>query len=482
MVNLKNNAFMFSNSSPGTAPSAESDWRFIVESTPDSCKIAVAQTVANNAQTLADHFYSYMMGHPQASVFLDHDAVHARLHGSMMRWLKEIFDHPLQDEKAVVAYQRLVGEVHARIQVPVHLVARGARLIKLDLYEALAPQFDDLGLFEKSVSYVSQLIDLAMELMSASYERNSQRGAREDEAYRLYSVGQNIAVERERQRAVLLEWGQEVMFSLHRSSGPDTLPSLSRSEFGLWFHHKAAGLFDRDPEVDEINTVIDRVDNTLLPMLRAPAMEIRPRDVLIQDLQSELKSLQFHLASLFERHQEAENGRDTLTRLLTRRFLPAVMHREMHIAQTRKTSFAMLLLDLDHFKRVNDEYGHDTGDMVLQQSANLLTSCVRNGDFVFRYGGEELLVLMVEVSKDSAMRLAENIRHQFEVTGLNIGQGRVARVTVSIGVAVYSGHPDHQHLIKQADDAMYEAKNQGRNRVMCAETAADSDAWRPAKN
>jgi diguanylate cyclase len=85
MVNLKNNAFMFSNPSPGTAPSAESDWRFIVESTPDSCKIAVAQTVANNAQTLADHFYSYMMGHPQASVFLDHDAVHARLHGSMMR-------------------------------------------------------------------------------------------------------------------------------------------------------------------------------------------------------------------------------------------------------------------------------------------------------------------------------------------------------------------------------------------------------------
>jgi diguanylate cyclase len=471
---------MFSNSLTGTTPSAESDWRFIVESTPDSCKKMVAQTVADNVHMLADHFYAYMMGHPQASVFLDHEAVHTRLHGSMMRWLKEIFQHPLLEEKAVVAHQRLVGEVHARIQVPVHLVARGARLIKLDLSAALAPQFDDLGLFEKSVSYVSQLIDLALELMSASYERNSQRSAREDEAYRLYSVGQNIAVERERQRAVLLEWGQEVMFSLHRSSGSDALPSLGRSEFGLWFHHKAAGLFDRDPEVAEISALIDRVDNTLLPLLRAPAMEIRPRDVLIQDLQSELKSLQFHLSSLFERHQEAENGRDTLTRLLTRRFLPAVMNREMQIAQTRKTSFTLLLLDLDHFKRVNDEFGHDAGDMVLQQSANLLTGCVRNGDFIFRYGGEELLVLLVEVDQDSAMRLAENIRHQFETTALNIGQGRVARVTVSIGVAVYSGHPDYQHVIKQADDAMYEAKNQGRNRVIQAPCEIDSAALLPA--
>ena len=441
----------------------------------------VAQTVANNRQLLADRFYEYMMGHPQASVFLDHESVHTRLHGSMTRWFNEIFQHPLQDEKAVVAHQRLVGEVHARIQVPVHLVARGARLIKQDLSAALAPQFDDLGLFEKSVTYVSQLIDLALELMSASYERNSQRSAREDEAYRLYSVGQNIAVERERQRAVLLEWGQEVMFSLMRSSASDALPGLGKSEFGLWFHHKAAGIFDRDPEVADISAIIDRVDNTLLPMLRAPAMEIRPRDVLIHDLQSELKTLQFHLSSLFERHQEAENGRDTLTRLLTRRFLPAVMNREIHVAQTRKSSFALLLLDLDHFKRVNDAYGHDAGDMVLQQAANLLMNCVRNGDFIFRYGGEELLVLLVEVDKDAAMRLAEHIRHRFEATAFNLGLGRVTHVTASIGVAMYSGHPDHQHLIKQADDAMYDAKSQGRNRVVSAAFEPDAGALMPSK-
>ena len=419
-----------------------------------------------HAPQLATHFYEYMLEHPKAKVFLDHSTVHSRLHESMMRWIVEIFRYPMTDEAAVVAHQRHVGEVHARIQVPVYLVARGARLIKKDLGIALAPQFEDPGLLEKCVSFASQIIDLALELMSASYEKFSQRGAREDEAYRMHSVGQNIAVERERQRAVLLEWGQEILFTLHRANGTERLPSLSKSEFGLWFTHKASAMFEGDDDLDQIRIVVERVDATILPMLRAPTLDLRPRDVLIHELQAELSDLKFHLNNLFDRHQEAENGRDTLTRLLNRRFLPAVMNREIKMAQVRHTSFALLLLDLDHFKRVNDEYGHDAGDLVLQQVATLLMSCVRNGDFVFRYGGEELLVMLVEVSKESALRLSEMIRQKIGTTPMLIGQGRSVSVTASIGLAMFGGHPDHQYLIKQADDAMYKAKLQGRNQVV----------------
>jgi len=445
---------------------AEAEWQDILEATPTICKEVLAQAVASNAQALADHFYAYMMEHPQAKVFLDHDSVHDRLHGSMMRWLVEIFRHPLTDKAAVVAHQRHIGEVHARIRVPVYLVARGARLIKKDLSAALAAQFDDAKLQENGVSCVNQIIDLALELMSASYEKNSQRGARDDEAYRMHSVGQNIAVERERQRAVLLEWGQEVLFTLHRSSGAEQLPSLGKSEFGLWFSHKASAMFEDDADVGQIDIIIERIDTTLLPMLRAPGAEIRPRDVLIRELQAELNDVKFHLTQLFERHQEAESGRDTLTRLLSRKFLPAVMNREIKMAQTRHTGFALLLLDLDHFKRVNDAFGHDAGDQVLQQVATLLQSSVRNGDFIFRYGGEEILVMLVEVNAESAMRLAELIRAKIEAAAIAIGQGRTVHVTASIGVALYGGHPDHLYLIKQADEAMYRAKNQGRNRII----------------
>ena len=448
--------------------SAEAEWQGIADARPDTCRQALAEVVGSQAQSLATRFYDYMTGHPQANVFLDHQAVHSRLHGSMMRWLVGVFRFPMVDVAAVVAHQRHIGEVHARIRVPVFLVARGARLIKNDLAALLAERLPDAAQLAHSVAGVSQIVDLALELMSASYEKYSHRGAREDEAYRLHSVGQNIAVERERQRAVLLEWGQEVLFTLHRTGGSEQLPSLGKSEFGLWFGHKASAMFEGDPDIAPIEIIIDRIDTTLLPMLRASGSHVRPRDELIRELQSELADVKFHLTQLFERHQEAENGRDTLTRLLNRRFLPAVMNREIKLAQTRHTHFALLLLDLDHFKHVNDSHGHDAGDQVLQQVASLLMGSVRNGDFVFRYGGEELLVMLVEVNAEAASHLAELIRQRIEMTPIAIGQGRSVHVTASIGLAMYTGHPDHLHLIKQADEAMYLAKQQGRNRVVFA--------------
>lgn len=443
----------------------EDEWRHLVEAVPPDCRQLVYDTVCDNAAELSSHFYAYMMEHAMAKMFLNHDVVHQRLHASMQRWLQKVFEHPLQDERAIVAQQRHVGEVHARIQVPVHLVARGARLIKLDLNHAVLARCTPATPYELCASYVSQILDFALELISASYERSAQRSAREDEAYRMYTVGQNIAVERERQRAILLEWGQELLFTLHRAKGAVALPSLGKSEFGLWFTHKASVMFEGDKDMEHIRTSMERVDNTLMPVLRSPESALHPREVLIQELQSELSDIKFHLNTLFERHLEAENGRDALTHLLNRRFLSTVMNREIHMAQTRATSFALMLVDLDHFKRVNDEYGHDAGDLVLQQAATLLLSCVRNGDFVFRYGGEELLVMLVEVTTEAAQRLSEQIRTRFETTPLQIGQGRAVTVTASIGVAMYNGHPDYQYLIRRSDEAMYRAKNAGRNRV-----------------
>ncbi len=449
--------------------SPETEWRKIVSSIPESCLAALSETVAGNAAELADLFYQFMLGHPQAKAFLDHNVVQQRLHASMRRWLVEIFRHPQLDETAIVALQRHVGEVHARIQLPIFLVARGARLLKQEVARALEAKFDDPRLLAQTIACSGQLMDLALELMSTSYERNSQRGARNDEAYRLFSIGQNFAVERERQRAVLLEWVQEILFTLHRPSAWASLPSLGKSEFGLWFTHKAPAIFDGDNEMEQVQSIIERVDSSVLPLLRVPPLlQLRPLAEMIMGLQFEIDSIKFLLTTLFERHQESENGRDVLTRLLNRRFLPSVMNREIHLAQTRHTGFALLLLDLDHFKRVNDEHGHDAGDLVLQQSAALLMSCVRNGDFIFRFGGEELLVMLVEVNTESALRIAELVRQKFETTQLLIGQGRVVQISVSIGVALYDGHPDHQYLIKKADEAMYSAKQQGRNRVALA--------------
>ncbi len=436
-----------------------------MNATPAACRETVARVAEQECAALATGFYDGMLGHPTAAKFLNHETVHKRLHGSMQRWIKEIYADPQTSPAAIVAHQRHVGEVHARIQLPIHLVARGARQLKHALFDRLATAFADPQALRIALAYTGQLMDLALELMTEAYMSNSQRGARTDEAYRLFSLGQNMSTERERQRSAVLEWGQEVLFTLHRPARPVVLPSLGTSEFGLWFNHKAAAMFEGASELSQIVEIMRRVDDTVLPRLSVTAPQDDTTETLIRELQEELESLKYHLNTLFERQLEVENARDSLTRLLNRRFLPPVMNREIHLSNTRQHGFALLLIDVDHFKRINDEHGHDAGDLVLQQASTLIMDCVRNGDFVFRYGGEELLVILVEISHDVALRIAEAIRHRFEQQEFMIGQGRHLHATVSIGLAMYDGHPDPKYHIKRADEAMYEAKQTGRNRV-----------------
>lgn len=446
----------------------EAEWRAIQEAAPEVCRQAVSAVVTRDVHHLASVFYDSMTTHAEAGPFLDHNVVQQRLHASMQRWLTEIYCQPDKDPALIAALQRHVGEVHARIQLPVHLVTRGGRILKHELFARLHGEIQDAELHHQALVYAGQLMDLALELMTESYLRFAQRGTRNDEAYRLYWLGQNMSVERGRQRSFLLEWGQEVLFTLHRQLPPDMIPRLGQSEFGLWFTHVAAAMFEGAPELSLINGAIERVDQNLLPLLLQSMGRGALPEALIGALESELETLKFQVSTLFERQLEVENGRDALTRLLNRRFLPTVLNREIHLAQERNIRFALLFIDLDHFKRINDQHGHEAGDMVLQQTASILLDSVRSGDFVFRYGGEELLVMLVEVTPESALRIAEKLRTNIAQTPFSIGQGRHIDVTISMGLAVYDGHPDHEHLIRQADQALYQAKQEGRNRVCVA--------------
>ena len=391
---------LLSEVAPAISP--EQEWQHILESATPECRRVLSQAIHAAAPELSRRFYTYMLGHPRAQLFLDHALVQTRLLDSMGRWLKELFCYPAKEGLPLVAHQRHIGEVHARIQVPIYLVAHGARLIKKDIRQALLAYVADPALIECAGTLVSQLMDLALELMSLSYEKYQLHGTREDESYRLHSVA-------------------------------------------------------------------DRIDTRLMPLLAAAESEAVLRSDLTQALRTELNGLQNHLSSLFDRHPHVETGRDALTQLLSRRFLVSVLHREMNTARQRPAGFALMLLDLDHFKGINDAHGREAGDSVLQQAAALLLDCVRDGDFVFRYGGEALVAVLVEVDQAACAEIAELVRQRIESTAFPIAQGGVVRITASIGVAMYSGHPDHQFLIRQSDQAMCRAKQLGRNQVVFAD-------------
>ncbi len=173
------------------------------------------------------------------------------------------------------------------------------------------------------------------------------------------------------------------------------------------------------------------------------------------------------------RHLESLAGKDALTGLANRRRFDEVLEAKCREYRQSESTLALLMLDVDHFKQLNDAHGHPFGDEVLKSFATVLTHVVhRPGSLVARYGGEEFAVLLPETDAASAAKLAEFLRQQ--VAGMSLGNEHtgVVRITVSIGIACASHcAPDYAcaTLVALADRALYEAKRTGRNQVALAD-------------
>jgi two-component system cell cycle response regulator len=159
---------------------------------------------------------------------------------------------------------------------------------------------------------------------------------------------------------------------------------------------------------------------------------------------------------------------DSLTGLLNRRAFMERMEQEMSRAQREKKPLSLILADIDHFKSVNDTYGHQIGDLVLQRFVGQLTTSTRPYDFLGRYGGEEFVVCLPGADGLKAASVSERMRRQVEdMETMLPDDSRSIRITASFGTASYSieSGKNIDLLIKRADDALYLAKNKGRNCV-----------------
>ncbi|WP_326534363.1 GGDEF domain-containing protein [Pseudorhodoferax sp.] len=175
-----------------------------------------------------------------------------------------------------------------------------------------------------------------------------------------------------------------------------------------------------------------------------------------------------------ERLLEQASNTDPLTGVSNRRhFMPALVQ-EVQRAQRQRLALAVLMLDIDHFKRINDVHGHGTGDQTIRRLARLCVEGSRSFDLVARFGGEEFVVMLPGTGLSQATQMAERIRLCAEQAEVCNEQGQPLRFTVSVGVAVLQPGQDAQALLAQADAALYEAKHDGRNRVMAGADAPDA--------
>jgi diguanylate cyclase (GGDEF)-like protein len=161
--------------------------------------------------------------------------------------------------------------------------------------------------------------------------------------------------------------------------------------------------------------------------------------------------------------------RDGLTNLFNRRYMEETLEREISRAQRKDAGLGLLMIDIDHFKSFNDDYGHDAGDMVLREVGGLLLNRTRKEDVACRYGGEEFLIIIPETGEDDALARAEELQAALCAMHLTYHERMLREVTVSIGVAVFPRHGSNvDNLLKAADLALYAAKRAGRNRVCLA--------------
>jgi diguanylate cyclase (GGDEF)-like protein len=158
--------------------------------------------------------------------------------------------------------------------------------------------------------------------------------------------------------------------------------------------------------------------------------------------------------------------RDSLTDLYNHRHVMDLVQQEFDRVGRYQESFSLLMVDVDHFKRINDAHGHPAGDAVLREIAQLLRDTLRTVDSLGRYGGEEFAAVLPHTGAEEARRTAERVRQRVEAHPFRAGDGQV-RVTVSVGVATCpaAGVDSPAALVREADRALYQAKEQGRNRV-----------------
>jgi len=180
------------------------------------------------------------------------------------------------------------------------------------------------------------------------------------------------------------------------------------------------------------------------------------------------------LASLEMRKKlEHQSIRDGLTGLFNRHFLEIALERELARATRRKGSLAVLMIDVDHFKKLNDQFGHSAGDAVLKEVAHTFSNCVRTEDLVCRYGGEEFTIILPDITPDAALNRAEVIRKAVANLRTELDNDLYSSVTISIGAALFpQDGQTSELLLRHSDAALYRAKREGRNKVVMVDHAA----------
>jgi diguanylate cyclase len=350
------------------------------------------------------------------------------------------------------------------------LVDHGMGLVKYQIAEILKESDLPRDELADAIILVTQILDLALAVIDESYEHDLMINEKNAESLKMHVSSQNLAFDYAKLCTSLSEWMRNLLLLIAQNKYDASMQgTIRRSNFGLWVSHKAHLFLSGRKELSSLVLQLDNIDEDMR-LLAVHLLEDNTTAVeeTLGHLNEHISTTIWILNCLAKDTIEEENGRDPLTHLFNRRYLETVMRHETRYSLENGILFGCMMIDIDFFKHVNDTYGHDNGDRVLLQLAEILAQQVRAGDFVFRLGGEEFLIILADVQTSAIQAVAEKIRAVVETFKFRLSDNKVIALTISIGTAIHDGHPDFKNTIKMADGALYEAKESGRNKVVAA--------------
>ena len=238
--------------------------------------------------------------------------------------------------------------------------------------------------------------------------------------------------------------------------------------FGQWFNKLPEQTLNLHPYFSEIACAHQKMHQGATVLLSLKETKSAISVNLLDQFHADLDRLRVLFDTLIDEFSELLHTRDPLTGASNRTNLIENLQKEHELCKRKSLSCALIMIDLDHFKQVNDEFGHAVGDKVLIALVKCIKSHLREYDQLYRYGGEEFLVCLPQTELEGAKSFSERLRAGVAALKIEIGNDQHINVTGSFGVALINVDDDIEAAIERADQAMYQAKKSGRNRVSVA--------------